>query len=160
MSLIVSNTAYIDGFDLWEASIDPLPNLDYENLDYIKISDDRYYCTDVEALSIVTDCFDSSVINEKISEPFTIAVEIQKNLPNFELIPHLDNKDMLGVIIINLLDSGTSTKFFDTNDIEIGQAPTTVSNGIMYLNNWNFKHGYINSGNKDRYIAICIIYKK
>ena len=39
------------------SNIKTYEHLDYENLDYIKISDDRYYCTDVEALSIVTDCF-------------------------------------------------------------------------------------------------------
>ena len=86
-------------------------------------------------------------------------VEIQKNLPNFELIPHFDNEDILGVIIINLIDSGTSTEFYDVQDVKLKQAPTAISEGIMYLNNWDFKHGYKNESTKDRYIAICMIKK-
>ena len=48
-------------------------------------------------------------------------IEIQKNLPNFELIPHFDNEDILGVIIINLIDSGTSTEFYDVQDVKLKQ---------------------------------------
>ena len=66
---------------------------------------------------------------------------------------------MLGVIIINLIDSGTSTEFYDVQDVKLKQAPTSVSDGIMYLNNWDFKHGYKNESTKDRYIALCIISK-
>ncbi len=159
MSLVVSNTQYIDGLDLWEASINPLPVLDYENLSYQEKDTGRFYCTNENAVKKITKCFDEKIINEKISQPYVLYVEIQKNLPNFELIPHFDNEEMLGVIIINLIDSGTSTEFYDTNDTKIGQAPTLASNGIMYLNNWDFKHGYKNLTTDDRYIAICIIRK-
>jgi hypothetical protein len=159
MSLVVSNTQYIDGLDLWEASINPLPALDYKNLSYQEKDTGRFYCTDKDAIKEITECFDKKVIDEKISQPYVLYVEIQKNLPNFELIPHFDNEEMLGVIIINLIDSGTSTEFYDNNDTKIGQAPTSVSNGIMYLNNWDFKHGYKNLTTDDRYMAICIIRK-
>ena len=67
---------------------------------------------------------------------------------------------MLGVIIINLVNSNTSTKFYNINDDEIGQALVEYSKGAMYLNNWDFKHGYKNTSSVDRYIALCIIYKK
>jgi hypothetical protein len=107
----------------------------------------------------MTACFDTNVIDTKITEPYKIYVEIQKNLPNFELIPHFDNEDILGVIIINLIDSGTSTEFYDVQDVKLKQAPTAISEGIMYLNNWDFKHGYKNSTVNDRYIAICMIKK-
>jgi len=159
MSLVVSNTQYIDGLDLWEASINPLPVLDYENLSYQEKDTGRFYCTDEDAIKEISACFDKKVIDEKISQPYVLFIEIQKNLPNFELIPHFDNEEMLGVIIINLIDSGTSTEFYDNNDAKIGQAPTSASNGIMYLNNWDFKHGYKNLTTNDRYIAICIIRK-
>lgn len=159
MSLVISNSQYINGLDVWEASINPLPALDFENLNYVEKDTGRFYCTDEDAIAEMTACFDTNVIDTKIKEPYKIYVEIQKNLPNFELIPHFDNENMLGVIIINLIDSGTSTEFYNNNDDKIGQAPTTVSNGIMYLNNWDFKHGYKNSTTEDRYIAICIITK-
>ncbi len=159
MSLVISNTQYINGLDLWEASINPLPVLDYENLSYEEKDTGRFYCTDEDAITEITACFDTSVIDTKITEPYRIYVEIQKNLPNFELIPHFDNENMLGVIIINLIDSGTSTEFYDVQDVKLKQAPTSVSDGIMYLNNWDFKHGYKNESTKDRYIALCIISK-
>jgi hypothetical protein len=159
MSLVISNTQYINGLDLWEASINPLPVLDYENLSYEEKDTGRFYCTDDDAIKQMTSCFDTNVIDTKITEPYKIYVEIQKNLPNFELIPHFDNENMLGVIIINLIDSGTSTEFYDVQDVKLKQAPTSVSDGIMYLNNWDFKHGYKNESTKDRYIALCIISK-
>ena len=136
-----------------------MPALDYENLSYEEKDTGRFYCTDKDAMTEMTACFDTNVIDTKIKEPYRIYVEIQKNLPNFELIPHFDSEDILGVIIINLLDSGTSTEFYDIQDVKLKQAPTSVSNGIMYLNNWDFKHGYKNSTTNDRYIAICMIKK-
>lgn len=159
MSLVISNTQYIDGLDLWEASINPLPALDYENLSYEEKDTGRFYCTNEDAIKEMTACFDTHVIDTKITEPYKIYVEIQKNLPNFELIPHFDNENILGVIIINLIDSGTSTEFYDVQDVKLKQAPTAISEGIMYLNNWDFKHGYKNSTVNDRYIAICMIKK-
>lgn len=159
MSLVISNTQYIDGLDLWEASINPLPALNYENLSYEEKDTGRFYCTDDDAIKEMTACFDTNVIDTKITEPYKIYVEIQKNLPNFELIPHFDNEDILGVIIINLIDSETSTEFYDVQDVKLKQAPTAISEGIMYLNNWDFKHGYKNSTVNDRYIAICMIKK-
>jgi hypothetical protein len=159
MSLVISNTQYIDGLDLWEASINPLPVLDYENLSYEEKDTGRFYCTNEDAIKEIKACFDKKVIDQKISQPYVLYVEIQKNLPNFELIPHFDNEDILGVIIINLIDSGTSTEFYDVQDVKLKQAPTAISEGIMYLNNWDFKHGYKNSTTNDRYIAICMIKK-
>ena len=159
MSLVISNTQYIDGLDLWEASINPLPALDYENLSYEEKDTGRFYCTNKDAIKEIKACFDKKVIDQKISQPYVLYVEIQKNLPNFELIPHFDNEDILGVIIINLIDSGTSTEFYDVQDVKLKQAPTAISEGIMYLNNWDFKHGYKNSTVNDRYIAICMIKK-
>ena len=36
MSLVISNSQYINGLDVWEASINPLPALDFENLNYVE----------------------------------------------------------------------------------------------------------------------------
>ena len=127
MSLVISNTQYIDGLDLWEASINPLPALDYENLSYEEKDTGRFYCTNKDAIKEIKACFDKKVIDQKISQPYVLYVEIQKNLPNFELIPHFDNEDILGVIIINLIDSGTSTEFYDVQYVKLKQAPTTIS---------------------------------
>ena len=159
MSLTISNTSYIDNLDLWEASINELPNLDYANLNYELKDTGRFYCNDENALNEVKDCFDKNVINSKISVPYELHIEIQKNEPNFTLIPHYDNDKMLGVIIINLVDSNTSTEFYNNQNEKIGQAPTTLGDGIMYLNNFDFKHGYNNNTNNNRYIAICCINK-
>lgn len=160
MSLTINSTNYIDDLDLWQASLSPLPDLDFVNLNYEEQDTGRHFCTDESALSQVKDSFDTSVIDTKISVPYDIHVEIIKNDPGFSLIPHYDNQNMLGVIIINLIDSETSTEFYNNQNVKIGQAPTSVSEGIMYLNNFRFKHGYNNTTDNDRYIAICIIYKK
>lgn len=160
MSLTINNTSYIDDLDLWQASLSSLPDLDYPNLSYKEQDKGRHFCTDENALNQVKDSFDTSVIDTKISVPYYIHLEIIKNEPGFNLIPHYDNSNMLGVIIINLIDSKTSTEFYNNQNVKIGQAPTSLSKGIMYLNNFDFKHGYNNTTNNNRYIAICIIYKK
>ena len=85
MSLVISSSQYINGLDVWKASINPLPALDFENLNYVEKDTGRFYCTDEDAITEMTACFDTSVIDTKISEPYKIYVEIQKNLPNFEL---------------------------------------------------------------------------
>ena len=159
MSLTINNTSLIDNLDVWEASIDPLPTLDYSSLDYSNCDTGICSCIDESAIEDIAACFTKSAIDTKISEPYTTEVSILKNKPNFELIPHFDNDTMLGVIIINLVNSNTSTKFYSTNDEEIGQSPVEYSKGAMYLNNWDFKHGYENTSLVDRYIALCIIYK-
>ncbi len=160
MSLNISNTQYIDGLDIYESSINDLPSIDYANISYDKKNDLQYFCNDKKVIKQIESYFTNDIIANKISEPFDIDFVIQKNLPNFELIPHFDNNDMLGVVLINLVDSNTSTEFYNNQNIKIGQAPTDVNKGIMYLNNFDFKHGYKNNSNNNRYIAICMIYKK
>jgi|TARA_R110000822_G_scaffold4631_1_gene19977 hypothetical protein len=160
MSLIIENTPLIDGLDVWTASINSLPIIDYSILNYSSCDTGRCHCVDDNIVEDVADCFTKSVIDTKISEPYKTEISILKNKPNFELIPHFDNDQMLGVIIINLVNSNTSTKFYNINDDEIGQALVEYSKGAMYLNNWDFKHGYKNTSSVDRYIALCIIYKK
>lgn len=67
MSLDISNTQYIDGLDLWEASINPLPVLDYENLSYEEKDTGRFYCTDEDAIKQIKACFDKSNRSKNIS---------------------------------------------------------------------------------------------
>jgi len=160
MSLIISDTQYIEGLDVYEVSINDLPNIDYTSINYEKKNDLQYFCNNKEVIEQIKDYFTNDIIKSKINEAFDIDFVIQKNLPNFELIPHFDNNDMLGVILINLVNSNTSTEFYNNQNIKIGQAPTDVNKGIMYLNNFDFKHGYKNNTNNNRYIAICMIYKK
>jgi|11BtaG_2_1085332.scaffolds.fasta_scaffold65494_2 hypothetical protein len=160
MSLNISDTQYIDGLDIYESSIDDLPSIDYANIGYDKKNDLQYFCNDKKVIQQIESYFINNIIATKITEPFEIDFVIQKNLPNFELIPHFDNNDMLGVILINLVNSNTSTEFYNNKNVKIGQAPVEINKGIMYLNNWDFKHGYKNNSNNNRYIAICMIYKK
>lgn len=159
MSLIIENTPLISGLDVWTASIDSLPSVDYSALNYSDCDTGRCHCIDDAVVEQISDCFTKDVIDTKILEPYEIQVSILKNKPNFELIPHFDNDGMLGVIIINLINSNTSTKFYDTNDSEIGQSSVDYSKGAMYLNNWDFKHGYKNTSSVNRYIALCVINK-
>ena len=51
MSLTINSTSYIDDLDLWQASLSPLPDLDYVNLNYEEQDTGRHFCTDESALS-------------------------------------------------------------------------------------------------------------
>ena len=160
MSLTISNTSLIDELDVWEANITPLPSVDYTSLSYSETNKDLWVCQNTDAVEEMELLFTKSVIEEKISQPYSLVTQIFKNKPGFELVPHIDNNEMLGVIIINLLTNETSTEFYNMSDVKNGQAPLTKNTGVMYLNNYDFKHGYNNVSSADRYICICIIYKK
>ena len=45
-----------------------LPALDFENLNYVEKDTGRFYCTDKDAITEMTACFDTSVIDTKITE--------------------------------------------------------------------------------------------
>jgi len=74
--------------------------------------------------------------------------------------PHIDNREVIGVLIVNLHDNpkGTGTKFVNNpyeerEEVVWYEGPTKKDTGIFFLNNWNTWHKIENHTGKTRYIA-------
>jgi len=80
----------------------------------------------------------------------------------FYMEPHLDNRDIFAVVIVNLQDNpeGTGTKILNPfgitkrkQDEVIYQGPIKKGTGILMLNNWNTWHSIENYSQENRLIA-------
>jgi len=160
MGFIINNKSLINELDLWKVNMDPLPDINYKKLIYKETNKNLYVCLNKKIIEEINILFDRSIIDKKISESYDLFIQIHKNKPGFKLIPHFDNDTILGIIIINLIDNKTSTEFYNTDEIKIGQAPLNKGDGVMYLNNYDFKHGYSNTSLTNRYICFCTIKKQ
>lgn len=87
-------------------------------------------------------------------------IELLKDKTGFQMGGHLDNRDVVGVLIINLQDNnpGSGTTFHDTpysiNTENVWwEGPTKKHSGVFIINNWNTWHSIKNFGEEDRYVA-------
>lgn len=84
----------------------------------------------------------------------------------FYMEPHLDNRDVFAVVIVNLQDNpeGTGTKMLNPfgitkrkQDEVIYQGPIKKGTGILMFNNWNTWHSIENNSQENRLIAYYTI---
>lgn len=84
----------------------------------------------------------------------------------FYMEPHLDNRDVFAVVIVNLQDNpeGTGTKMLNPfgitkrkQDEVIYQGPIKKGTGILMFNNWNTWHSIENYSQENRLIAYYTI---
>lgn len=76
-------------------------------------------------------------------------VNILLDKQNFSMSSHLDNRYVLGVLIINLQDNTCSTFFDEMN----WQSPTQKGTGVFMLNHINTLHSIHNNTTHDRIIG-------
>ena len=71
--------------------------------------------------------------------------------PGFKMGDHIDNRYVIGVLIINLKDNpiGSGTYFTELNY----GGPTKKGTGLFFLNHDNTKHNIVQPGPEDRLIA-------
>ena len=79
--------------------------------------------------------------------------ELLKCPPNFKMGKHIDNREVLGVIIINLVDNaeGSGTK------IGSYTAPNKKGTGVFFLNSQHTEHMIENKRMKPRYVFYSTI---
>tara|TARA_B100000073_G_scaffold89545_1_gene70448 strand:- start:980 stop:1591 length:612 start_codon:yes stop_codon:yes gene_type:complete len=79
--------------------------------------------------------------------------ELLKCPPNFKMGKHIDNREVLGVIIINLVDNaeGSGTK------IGSYTAPNKKGTGVFFLNSQHTEHMIENKSMKPRYVFYSTI---
>jgi hypothetical protein len=80
--------------------------------------------------------------------------KIFKDVPGFQMSPHLDNSFMIGNAIINLVDNVNSTAFHDYRDHEriLFKAPKEKNTGVLFLNTPGCLHSIKNTSDRDRYM--------
>ena len=71
--------------------------------------------------------------------------DILNDLPGFNMSRHIDNRFVLGVLIINLQDNpdSTCTNFWSNNWEDNDpwyKSPTKKGTGVFMLNSWNTRH--------------------
>tara|TARA_B100001057_G_scaffold191393_1_gene192309 strand:+ start:3058 stop:3672 length:615 start_codon:yes stop_codon:yes gene_type:complete len=88
------------------------------------------------------------------------SLHVIKDKNEFKMTGHMDNREVVGVLIINLQDNppGTGTTFhtkpYSKNDENVWyEGPTEQFSGIFMINNWNTWHSVRNMSGKDRYIG-------
>ena len=82
--------------------------------------------------------------------------EVLQDKEGFKMSPHIDNRFIFGVLIINLQDNpaGSGTKFIDMD----WEGPTEKGTGVFMLNNWNTRHSITNLGPGTRTIGYQTIH--
>ena len=84
-------------------------------------------------------------------DPEHNSVDVLLDKPDFMMPPHVDNRGVLGVIIINLQDNPeNSGTYFDQLDY---RGPTQKGTGIFMLNHINTLHSVNQPGPTDRLIG-------
>jgi len=96
--------------------------------------------------------------NEKFRWNKAESPRILIDSPSFNMMPHIDNRVVFCVLIINLEDNpaGTGTQMlspFGKKEEVLYQGPTQKGTGILMFNSWNTWHKIENYSNSNRYIA-------
>lgn len=98
--------------------------------------------------------FDS--IGEWYDHHIVEQITFNKDKPGFNMDPHLDNRCVFGVIIINLEENETGTYFPKLNYQDAG----IKNRGIFFFNHNLNRHAIDHSGTKDRYTMQILLYLK
>jgi hypothetical protein len=95
-----------------------------------------------------------------LEQDTNVIVSFVKDSPKYKLIPHYDNKDILGIIMINLIDNDFSTIMYSKDNEEMYVSSNKKGDGIYYLNDLRCKHGFYNDIENYRYAIMVSINKK
>lgn len=104
--------------------------------------------------------------NQKFKWSNTFIPHVLLDSPGFYMEPHLDNRNVFAVVIVNLQDNpeGTGTKLLNPfgitkrkQDEVVYQGPIKKGTGILMFNNWNTWHSIENYSQENRLIAYYTI---
>jgi hypothetical protein len=97
--------------------------------------------------------------NTLIEEETETVIRFVKDSPKYKLIPHYDNKQILGIIMINLVDNASSTIMYSSANEPLYTSSNKKGDGIYYLNDLRCKHGFYNDSEDYRYAIMVSINK-
>ncbi len=80
------------------------------------------------------------------------STQIIKDLPSFNMIPHMDNRNVFAAVVLNFTDNPCSTQFYMDNQL-IHTGPTKRGTGLVFLNTEYAWHSISNTSDQPRYIS-------
>ena len=159
MITIEQNSVYND-IPAWNVKIDNLPSdNDVKNLFNNSTNGREFYIGGNEQVdTLIEEIKEQS--NTFIEEETNVIVSFVKDSPKYKLIPHYDNKNILGIIMINLIDNPHSTIMYSSTNEPLYTSSNKKGDGIHYLNDLRCKHGFYNDSEDYRYAIMISINKK
>jgi len=159
MIVIEQNSVYND-IPAWNVKIDNVPSDDIiKSLFDNPINGREFYRGGNEQVdTLIEEIKEQS--NTFIEEDTNVIVSFIKDSPKYKLIPHYDNKNILGIIMINLIDNPHSTIMYSSTNEPLYTSSNKKGDGIYYLNDLKCKHGFYNDSEDYRYTIMISINKR
>jgi hypothetical protein len=159
MITIEQNSVYND-IPAWNVKIDNVPSDDIiKNLFNTPTNGREFYQGGNEQIdTLINEIKEQSTT--LIEEDTNVIVSFVKDSPKYKLIPHYDNKHILGIIMINLIDNDFSTIMYSSTNEPLYTSSNKKGDGIYYLNDLRCKHGFYNDSEDYRYAIMISINKK
>ena len=159
MITIEQNSVYND-IPAWNIKIDNLPTDDVvKSLFNEPIKGREFYKDGNEEVDTLIKEIKEQA-NTFLEEDTNIIVSFVKDSPKYKLIPHYDNKQILGIMMINLVDNPYSTIMYSSTNEPLYTSSNKKGDGIYYLNDLRCKHGFYNDSEDYRYTIMISINKK
>ena len=158
MITIEQNSVY-ENIPAWNVKIDSLPTDDIvKSLFDNTINGREFYKGGNEEVDVLIKEIKEQA-NTFIEEDTNIIVSFVKDSPKYKLIPHYDNKQILGIMMINLVDNPYSTIMYNSANESLYTSSNKKCDGIYYLNDLRCKHGFYNDSEDHRYAIMISINK-
>ena len=159
MITIDTNSVYND-IPAWNVKIDNLPSdNDVKNLFNTPTNGREFYQGGNEQIdTLIKEIKEQSTT--LVEEDTNVIVSFVKDSPKYKLIPHYDNKNILGIMMINLIDNDFSTIMYSGTNEPLYTSSNKKGDGIYYLNDLRCKHGFYNDSEDYRYAIMISINKK
>ena len=159
MIVIEQNSVYND-IPAWNVKIDNVPSDDIiKNLFNTPTNGREFYQGGNEQIdTLIEEIKEQSTT--LIEEDTNVIVSFVKDSPKYKLIPHYDNKNILGIMMINLIDNDSSTIMYSGTNEPLYTSSNKKGDGIYYLNDLRCKHGFYNDSEDYRYAIMISINKK
>lgn len=157
--ITIEKTSVYENIPAWNVKIDGLPNDEIiKSLFSNPIKGREFYQGGNEEIDALIQEIKEQC-NTLIEEGTDILVSFVKDSPKYKLIPHYDNKNILGIIMINSIDNSSSTVMYSSSNESLYTSSTKKGDGIFYKNDIQCKHGFYNDSKDDRYAIMVSINK-
>ena len=158
MITIEQNSVY-ENIPAWNIKIDNLPTDEVvKSLFNNPINGREFYQDGNEQIDTLIEEIKEQC-NILLEEDTNIVVSFIKDSPKYKLIPHYDNKGILGIIMINLVDNISSTTMYNSTNEPLYISSNKKGDGIFYKNDIQCKHGFYNDSEDYRYAIMVSINK-
>lgn len=157
--ITIDQTSVYENIPAWNVKIDGLPSDEIiKSLFSNPIKGREFYQGGNEEIdSLIQEIKEQC--NNLIEDDTDVVVSFVKDSPKYKLIPHYDNKNILGIIMINLVDNSFSTVIYSSSNEALYTSSTKKGEGIFYKNDINCKHGFYNDSEDHRYAIMVSINK-